>query len=81
VAPMNRGTCQCGEPATRLIKVVHADGEHKGRMIFSMDRSNAFACCEPHRASAKQILADAWAEEIAAKTAKVLMGKRHKKGL
>lgn len=76
-------TCQCGEPATRLIRVVNTkvDPSLGTRMSpFSLERSTTFAACEPHRRSAKQILERQWADEIAAGEVKVLLGRKRRMG-
>jgi hypothetical protein len=75
-------TCQCGEPATRLIRVVNTQPDPDGqrRSPFSFDRSTAFAACEPHRHSASEILARQWTDEITTGEVKILMGRKRRKG-
>lgn len=75
--------CQCLEPATRLIRVVSTtekDGYGKPRTMFSANKSARFAACEAHRASAKRILENWWADELKAREVKILMGRRRKAG-
>lgn len=82
--------CQCGDPATRLVRVVYVKSpaqRNDGTTIprnhspVSFDRSTHFASCEAHRHSAKRdILEKSWAKEIADGDVKVLLGPKRRAG-
>jgi len=77
---MNR--CQCGDPATRLLRVLNVipDDDGERRSPWSWERSTSFASCEAHRHQAKEILEREWAMELVGHQVTILMGRRRRAG-